>query len=71
MQPFRASGIFRKYLGKALGLTERCEAVRRHLRIGKITELARPTGSRLSVGQDCFKAALRQLPPSLGTQIKY
>jgi hypothetical protein len=25
MGPFRASGIFRKYLAKALGLTERCE----------------------------------------------
>jgi hypothetical protein len=36
-----------------------------------MTELVRANGSRLSVGQDCFKAALRQLPPFLGMQIKY
>jgi hypothetical protein len=73
MLPFRASGIFRKNLTEALGLIRkvRDRTVRWHLRIRKMTELARTNGSRLSVGQDCFKAALRQLPPSLGMQIKY
>jgi hypothetical protein len=60
-----------KKLAEALGLTERCETTpyAGSSGIGKMTELARTNDSRLSVGQDCFKAAL--MPPSLDMQIKY
>jgi hypothetical protein len=72
MLPSRLSGILRKNLARRqAGRKVRDHTVRWHLRIGKMTELARTNGSRLSVRQDYFKATARQLPASLGMQIKY